>query len=179
MTNPNEPVRWRQGKGDLTLDVSDIEGARFNFRVAILLYRNDGRDVMLHREKGSFHFLPGGRIKFGEPAAQAAARECAEEFTIADLKLEFAGQIENFFMAGTRPFHEVMQFFRAHLTADEVNRIRHEESDSTSAHWVPIDDAVAGDLRPEAVRRNLALLRHETLFLVHSDEAWRAARARG
>jgi hypothetical protein len=39
MTDTNEPVRWRQGKGDLTLDVSDIEGARFNFRVAILLFR--------------------------------------------------------------------------------------------------------------------------------------------
>ncbi|MFN9542766.1 MAG: hypothetical protein ACK59B_06215, partial [Alphaproteobacteria bacterium] len=68
MTDTKHPARWRQGKGDLTLDVSDVEGARFNFRVAILLYRNDGREVMLHREKGSFHFLPGGRIKFGEPA---------------------------------------------------------------------------------------------------------------
>ena len=133
---------------------------------------------MLHRDGASFRFLSGGRIKFSKTASEAAARECAEESTIGGINLEFAGQIENFFRASTRPFHEVMQFFCAHLTADKVDGIRHEESDSTTAQWLPIDDAMTQDLRREAAGRNLKRLRNEVKVLIHADEAWQAAHGR-
>jgi 8-oxo-dGTP pyrophosphatase MutT (NUDIX family) len=170
-TSGQGPV-WRRGLGDLTLDLADIDKARFNFRVGVILTRNNAREILLHREKSGFYFLPGGRVSFGETSAETAGRESHEEFGISNLDLAFAGQVENFFVAAGNVWHEVMQLFRANLTQAEEARIVHEAGTSSTPHWMSWQALQDLDLRPSTLRDALRHATSAPLFLTNRDQSW-------
>jgi 8-oxo-dGTP pyrophosphatase MutT (NUDIX family) len=172
MSSPNDGPVWRRGQGDLTLDLADIDKARFNFRVGVILTRRDGRDLLLHRDKSGFYFLPGGRISFGETAAETARRESHEEFGLGDLDLAFAGQVENFFVAAGHVWHEVMQLFRADLSADVEAQLVHEDNPSSTPHWITRTALRDLDLRPAILRDALEHAFSMPLFLTNRDPSW-------
>jgi len=172
MSSSNDGPVWRRGQGDLTLDLADIDKARFNFRVGVILTRNGGRELLLHRQNSSFYFLPGGRVSFGETAAETARRESLEEFGIANLDLVFAGQVENFFVAAGNVWHELMQLFRADLSQAEETRIVHEPSTSSTPHWMTWAALQDLDLRPSILRDALRHAPSATLFLTNRDPSW-------
>jgi 8-oxo-dGTP pyrophosphatase MutT (NUDIX family) len=70
------------------------DGGLFSLRVGAILVR-DGR-VLLTRTDGQDHwFLPGGRVKLGEPAVVALRRELGEELglTVADVRVRIVAEL--------------------------------------------------------------------------------------
>ncbi len=82
----------------------------FNLRVAAILTR--GAEILLCTVEGlGYWFLPGGRIRFGETASAALARELAEELGHQFPAGELALVAENIYAAG-RLEHEVGFYYR-------------------------------------------------------------------
>ena len=62
----------------MTMVCFDVEGTRFNYRVAGIALRD--QQVLLHRFEGHGHwFLPGGRVEMGETSREGLQREMQEE----------------------------------------------------------------------------------------------------
>jgi ADP-ribose pyrophosphatase YjhB (NUDIX family) len=75
-----KPTGQAEGDGMMTgNDISwSMPGETFNLRVAAVIIRH--RKVLLCTVDGlEYWFLPGGRVRFGEPAQLALSRELAEE----------------------------------------------------------------------------------------------------
>ena len=82
----------------------------FNLRVAAILTRE--ADILLCTAAGlGYWFLPGGRVRFGEPAGAALARELAEELGHEFPAGELALVVENIF-TGQGTEHEIGFYYR-------------------------------------------------------------------
>jgi 8-oxo-dGTP pyrophosphatase MutT (NUDIX family) len=83
----------------------------FNYRVAgIALYEEH---VLLHQADGyDFWFLPGGRVEFGETAAEGLMREMHEELVCTVEVKRLVWVMENFFPGSAHePIHEIGWYF--------------------------------------------------------------------
>jgi 8-oxo-dGTP pyrophosphatase MutT (NUDIX family) len=83
----------------------------FNYRVAgIALHEGY---VLLHQADGyDFWFLPGGRVEFGETAAEALIREMHEELDCTVEVDRLVWIMENFFPGSTHKLiHEIGWYF--------------------------------------------------------------------
>jgi ADP-ribose pyrophosphatase YjhB (NUDIX family) len=82
----------------------------FNLRVAAILTR--GAEILLCTVEGlSYWILPGGRVRFGEPAGTALARELAEELGRQFPPGELALVVENIY-PGPGIEHEIGFYYR-------------------------------------------------------------------
>ena len=82
----------------------------FNLRVAAIL--TSGADILLCTVEGlGYWFLPGGRVRFGEPAGAALTRELAEEVGHEFPAGELALVVENIY-GGERVEHEIGLYYR-------------------------------------------------------------------
>ena len=65
------------------MDVSFVTGKeKFNYRVCALLL-HEGKILAMQDERSPYYYLPGGRVRMGETAEQAVARELQEELGVA------------------------------------------------------------------------------------------------
>jgi len=117
----------------------------FNLRVAAIL--THGEDILLCTVEGlGYWFLPGGRVRFGEPSSAALARELAEELGHQFGPGELALVVENIY-GGERIEHEIGLYYRlAWPAALDRDDLRGGEPGHTF-RWVPA--AELGSLRFE------------------------------
>lgn len=100
----------------------------------------------------------GGHVEHGERAADTARRELREEVGLELADLRLLGVLENFFVLGGRPGHEIVFVFEASLAdedaygCDELPRL----DDPPGAVWVCWRPP--GATQPPLVPRGLAEL---------------------
>src|SRR6516162_5593914 len=109
---------WSDGKSagerDGVMTGNDISwsapGETFNFRVAAVIIHD--RKVLLCTVDGlGYWFLPGGRVRFGEPAQLALSRELAEELGHQFPAGRLALVVENIYRDSSLQ-HEVGFYYR-------------------------------------------------------------------
>jgi len=117
----------------------------FKLRVAAILTR--GEEILLCTVEGlGYWFLPGGRVRFGEPASAALARELAEEIGHVFTAGELALVVENIY-DGDGIEHEIGLYYRlAWPAALDRDDLRGSEPGHTF-RWAPA--AGLGSLRFE------------------------------
>ena len=90
-------------------------GGTFNFRVAAVISHDQkvsNQRVLLCTVEGlGYWFLPGGRVRFGEPAQHALSRELAEELGHRFPAGRLAFVVENIYWDGSLQ-HEVGLYYR-------------------------------------------------------------------
>lgn len=90
------------------------EHGRFLYRVAGVCV--DRQHVLLQQEIGTdFWFVPGGRCQLMETAADTLRREMQEELAVAVRVGRLLWIVENFFVLGGQPCHEVDLYFQMSL----------------------------------------------------------------
>jgi ADP-ribose pyrophosphatase YjhB (NUDIX family) len=121
--------------------VNDISWKRpagtFNLRAAAVITR--GGDVLLCTVKGlGYWFLPGGRVRFGEPGEAALARELAEELGHDLPPGKLALVVENIYTDGT-PQHEIGLYYRVPWPdALDGGDLHRGAEPGHSFRWVPV-----------------------------------------
>jgi ADP-ribose pyrophosphatase YjhB (NUDIX family) len=92
-------------------DISwSASGETFNLRVAAVITR-DQRVLLCTVDGLGYWFLPGGRVRFGEPAQVALSRELAEELGHQFPAGRLALVVENIYGEGSLE-HEVGFYYR-------------------------------------------------------------------
>jgi len=115
-----------------------------------------GSHVLLCRNvAGGYCYLPGGHVEFAEPAADALAREFAEETGVrADIG-PLLLTTEQTFRTGKREHHEINLVFHvehlAHADGSPADEVRSVEPD-IAFEFVDLAALPDIDLRPAGIR---------------------------
>jgi 8-oxo-dGTP pyrophosphatase MutT (NUDIX family) len=138
----------------------------FNLRVAAVITRGD--QVLVCTVDGlGYWFLPGGRIRFGEPSDRALVRELAEELGYDLPGAKLALVVENIFDTQSLQ-HEIGLYYRVAWPGALDPGDLHAGSESGHTfRWVPVRELGDLDFRPvglTAILPNLGdTLRHVIL----------------
>jgi ADP-ribose pyrophosphatase YjhB (NUDIX family) len=138
----------------------------FNLRVAAIITRGD--QVLVCTVDGlGYWFLPGGRIRFGEPSDAALARELAEELGHDLPGGKLALVVENIFETRSVQ-HEIGLYYSvAWPGALDPGDLHAGRESGHTFRWVPVRELGDLDFRPAgltAILPNLGdTLRHAVL----------------
>ena len=143
---------------DITLPCG---GGAVNVRVGAVILRPDGKFLMVGNPGADYLYSVGGRVRFGETAAEAVAREVQEETGVA-LAVERLGFVhENYFYGDGgalrgKLVYEISFFFYMKTPADfcPVCHSRTEDGRREFLEWVAADDPRT--LYPEFFRSELS-----------------------
>jgi 8-oxo-dGTP pyrophosphatase MutT (NUDIX family) len=140
----------------------NTEYGRFNYRVAGVCVER--QHVFLQQQVGTdFWFLPGGRCQLMEPSADTLGREMQEELDVAVRVGRLLWIVENFFVFGGRPYHEIGLYFHMSLPASSALhdqdrtfvRPPREHELHCRYQWFPVAELDRVRLYPTAVRNAL------------------------
>ena len=106
-------------------------GGKFALVVRAVILR-EGRVLMVKDSLGRYYYPVGGRVQFGETAAQAAEREAFEETGAAFKAERLLFVHENFFW----DCHELCLFY---LMKPSSAPVREMTDDGEALEWLPLD----------------------------------------
>ena len=122
---------------------------RFQMR-AVAIIRREGH-LLIHRATHeTFWSLPGGRVEFGETAAEALQREIAEELGCTATISELRYLVENFFSYNGQACHEIGWYCEAEITSDfpfitdDICHRATEDAYALEFRWVKCDAETFG-----------------------------------
>ncbi|MSQ41023.1 MAG: NUDIX domain-containing protein [Dehalococcoidia bacterium] len=99
-------------------------------------------------EKGEFFRPLGGGINFGERSRDAAIREVREEIQAELTNLKYLGLVENLYLRGGVPAHELIIVYTGEFADPSWNQRMviqgMEEDEMFEAEWVSLSDFTAG-----------------------------------
>jgi 8-oxo-dGTP pyrophosphatase MutT (NUDIX family) len=94
----------------------DLPQGRFQMR-AVAIIRREGHVLVHKATHESFWSLPGGRVEFGETAAETIEREIAEELGCTSEVSALRYLVENFFHYNGQDCHEIGWYHEVELTS--------------------------------------------------------------
>ncbi len=117
----------------------------------------DNRVLLCRNRAHNYHYLPGGHIDFGEPAAEALTREIREELGRACRVGPLLLAEEQIFTQNDRQRHELNLVFHVeHLDDADPDRPIESAEDHLAFDWVDLAGVASADLRPASMRAWLA-----------------------
>lgn len=102
----------------MTMICFDVEGTRFNYRVAGIALRD--HQVLLNRFEGQdYWFLPGGRVEMGETSKEGLQREMQEELQEDVHVGRLLWIVESFFGDGEeKNYHELGLYYEMNFASE-------------------------------------------------------------
>lgn len=138
-----------------------IDNVKFNYRVGLLVKKND--DVLVECNPNyDFVVLPGGRVKTLESSEDALIREINEEMKIdlTNYKLNFICVDENFFELDNVKYHELYFVYRIEINENNTdfkeNMINYD-SKINYYKWVNINDLKKVNLLPTSLISSMGI----------------------
>ena len=143
------------------MDISfRTEEGRFNYRVSAVIIRNHCLLTMKDNAY-SYSYLPGGRVKMGETAEAAMARELQEELRAELTVLRPLWLCEDFFTeedTGER-FHEICIYYLVDGSALPEGDFCYTEGDRINRfNWTKLDEVKHMHLYPDFIRERIGAL---------------------
>ena len=122
------------------MDITYVSNRKkFNYRVCAIIISNN-KILAMHDERSPYFYLPGGRVKFGETAEEAASRELFEEIglTVGNMELftVCSGEEQHFCYPNGDEVHIVDTVY---VSKDFSGQIVFEESEVLDAQWFAFD----------------------------------------
>ncbi len=151
--------------------MSSHDGLTFMYRAGGIAVHRE-RLLVEHDVKRGFCFVPGGRINYGENAAEALAREVREEFgeeaTIGRLVLV----TDNLFELDGMRYQEAALYFLIKFapgsTVLDWDGPFEGTEPGTVFEWVPMEGVEQAKLVPVFLRQRVRAIPPATEYIVHS-----------
>lgn len=127
-----------------------IENKKFNFRVALVPYK-DGKILVQNSVKDGYLSLVGGRVKLNETTIEAVKRETEEElgFELDASKLSLIKVCENFFTYNDKDFHEILFVYKFNWQeCENFNPIKIKDKTDVEADWIDISTLKDANIKP-------------------------------
>ena len=148
-----------------------FEEGKFNYRVGCIL--TDGDRLLVMRDEGTDgYYLPGGRIHFGEKAADAAVREMQEELGAAVRPVRLLWVKEGFFteFSSGKRCHEIALYFLLDATGSDLlsrgdSFDREDEGVLHHFSWVPIAELEEMTFYPLFLKKAMQSLPDTPVFV--------------
>lgn len=116
-----------------------------------------GKVLLCRPRNGSYSYLPGGHIEFGETGAEALAREVKEELGLDATVGELVGVDESAFVQRRRRHAEISLVYRMKLKGVRSPVRLASREDWIEFVWCPLGELDRANMLPEGMRRHVGL----------------------
>lgn len=107
------------------------------------------RKILVCQTKGrDYFFLPGGHVEFMETMQKALRRELYEEMGAIVMASQFIGVIENQFVQGEAPKHEVSFVFHVDIDLEAIQ----SQEDHLTFYWFSMREFLERNIVPPAMK---------------------------
>ena len=152
--------------------MSSHAGLTFMYRVGGILIR-DNRLLVEWNLAGTFCFVPGGRVEYGETAPAALQREAREELGEPVKIARLLAAADNLFVLDGRRHQEISLYFLVQLEATSRIRARDGVFEGTEPgirfEWIPVDAVERANLMPPFLRELVRDLPDAPVYLARNE----------